>query len=146
MKISIDVVAGALKKHEVAPDKLRAIIEDLNIEAQPDPEDEKPPAVKKQYAVLVSDPEGKLPKDDFVAWVLQIAENESVATTLDRVHRSAYDFNSSKKGRLLPVKTVGEAIENVPSKVFKEADLWIKTKTPVLMLRTSNEIPKDTTQ
>ena len=39
--------------------------------------------------------------------------------------------------------TVGEAIENVASKYFKEAEIWVKSKTPVLMLRTDNEIPKD---
>ncbi len=143
MKVEISLVAGALKKHDVSPAILRAIIEDLNIEAQPDPGEEKPPAVKKQYAVLVSDPDGKLPKDDFVAWVVQLPECESVATTLDRIHRSAYDFNASKRGRLLPVKTVGEAIENVPNKYFKEYEVSIKTKTPVLVLRTSNEIPKE---
>jgi hypothetical protein len=41
------------------------------------------------------------------------------------------------------VKTVGEAIESLPAKAFKEADVWVKTKTPVLMLRTDNEIPKE---
>jgi hypothetical protein len=41
------------------------------------------------------------------------------------------------------VKTVGEAIENVPAKFFKEAELWVKTKTPVLVLKTNNEIPKE---
>jgi hypothetical protein len=66
-----------------------------------------------------------------------------VATTQDRIFRGAYDYNASKKGRLYPAKTVGEALENVAAKYFKEADLWVKTKTPVLMLRTNNEIPKE---
>ena len=57
--------------------------------------------------------------------------------------RSVYDFNTTKRGRLLPVNTVGEALENVPAKQFKEADLWVKTKTPVLILRTDNRIPTD---
>ena len=39
--------------------------------------------------------------------------------------------------------TVGEAIENIPAKFFREADVWVKTKTPVLVLRTDNEIPKE---
>ena len=70
-------------------------------------------------------------------------ENESAATTPDRIFRSSYDFNTTQKGRLLPVKTVGEAIENVPTKFFKETDVWVKTKTPVLVLKTDNEIPKE---
>jgi hypothetical protein len=143
-KIEVNKVAEILKKNEISPAILRRIIEEMNLAVQPDPgDDEKPPAVKKQFVILVSDPDGRLPKHDFVGWVLQIPETESVATTVDRIFRSSYDFNTTKKGRLLPVKTVGDAIENVPAKAFKEADVWIKTKTPVLMLRTDNEIPKE---
>jgi len=138
-KVDINRVAEVMKKCEASPALLRAVIEELNLLAQP--EDEKEPAVKKQFVFVLSDPDGRMPKCDFVGWVLQIPETESVATTQDRIFRSAYDFNATKKGRLLPVKTVGEAIENVPAKLFKEADVWVKTKTPVLVLRTDNEIP-----
>jgi hypothetical protein len=34
----------------------------------------------------------------------------------------------------------------VPAKIFKETDLWVKTKTPVLVLRTNNEIPHELKQ
>ncbi len=143
-KIDVSKVAEILKKNEIAPAVLRRVIEEMNLAVQPDGvEDEKPPAVKKQFVILVSDPDGKMPKHDFVGWVLQIPENDSVATTTDRIFRGAYDFNSSKKGRLLPVKTVGEAVESVPGKFFKEAELWVKTKTPVLVLKSDNEIPKE---
>jgi hypothetical protein len=143
-KIEVNKVAEILKKNEISPAIMRRIIEEMNLAVQPDPGDEdKPPAVKKQFAILVSDPNGKLPKHDFVGWVLQIPENESVATTQDRIFRSSYDYNTTKKGSLMPVKTVGEAIECVPAKFFKEAEVWVKTKTPVLMLRTDNEIPKE---
>lgn len=146
-KIEVNKVAEILKKNEISPSVLRRVIEEMNLAAQPETgDDEKPPAVKKQFVILVSDPEGKMPKHDFVGWVLQIPENESVATTQERIFRGSYDFNASKKGRLLPVKTVGEALENVAAKYFKEADLWVKTKTPVLLLKTDNEIPKSETE
>ena len=142
-KIEVNKVAEILKKNEISPAVLRRVIEEMNLAAQPEGgEEDKPPPVKKQFVILISDPDAKLPKHDFVGWVLQIPENESVATTTDRIFRSAYDFNTTKKGRLLPVKTIGEAIENVPAKAFKEADVWVKTKTPVLVLKTDNEIPK----
>jgi len=83
---------------------------------------------EKAMGDLVSDPEHRLPKDDFVGWVLQIPEDESPATTQDRIFRSVYDFNTTKRGRMLPVNTIGEALENVPAKQFKEADLWPKTR------------------
>ena len=142
-KIEINVVAGCMKKHAIAPAVMRAILEDLNLEAQPEPGEEKPPAVKKQFVVVVSDPKGCLPPSmDFVAWVLQIPESESPATTEERIFRAAYDFNTTKKGRLLPVQTVGEALESIPAKAFKECEVWVKTKVPVLVVKTSNEIPR----
>jgi hypothetical protein len=143
-KIDVSKVAEILKKNHLDPALLRRVIEELNLAVQPDPsEEDKPPPVKKQFVVLVSDPEGKMPKHDFAGWVLQIPDNESPATTRDRIFRATYDFNASKKGRLLPAKTVGDALENVPAKHFKDADLWVKTKTPVLVLKTDNEIPRE---
>ncbi len=142
-KIEIAKVAEIIQKNEVSPAVLRQIIEEMNLAVQPDSDEEKPPAVKKQFAILVSDPEGVMPKVDLVGWVVMLPETESVATVQDRILRSAYDWNCTKKGRLMPVKTVGEAIEVIPAKAFKEADLWIKTKTPVLVLRTDNAIPKE---
>ncbi|MFI5357249.1 MAG: hypothetical protein ACHQ4G_07935 [Opitutales bacterium] len=143
-KIDVSKVAEILKKNQLDPAILRRVIEEMNLAVQPDPgEEEKPPAVKKQFVILVSDPTGKLPKDDFVGWVLQLPENESPATVPERVHRAAYEFNTTKKGRMLPAKTVGDALENIPAKHFKEAEVWVKTKTPVLVLKTNNEIPRD---
>ena len=110
-KIDVSKVAEILKKNHIDPAVLRRVVEEMNLAVQPDPgDDEKPPAVKKQFVILVSDPDGKMPKTDLVGWVLQIPENESAATTPDRVFRSTYDFNTTKKGQMLPAKTVGEAI------------------------------------
>lgn len=142
-KIDVNKAAEILKKNHIDPAVLRRVVEEMNLAVQPDPGDgEALPPVKKQFVILVSDPSGKLPPVDFVGWVLQIPESESVATTQDRIFRGAYDYNATKKGQLMPVKTVGEAIENMPAKFFKEADLFVKTRTPVLVLRTDNEIPK----
>jgi hypothetical protein len=142
-KIDVSKVAEILKKNQIDPSVLRRVMEEMNLVVQPDSgEDEKPPSVKKQFVILVSDPDDKFPKTDFAGWVLQIPETESVATAQERIFRGAYDYNASKKGRLYPAKTVGEALENIPAKHFKEAEIWVKTKTPVLVLKTDNEIPK----
>lgn len=142
-KIDVNKVAEILKNNEVDPKVLRQVVEEMNLLTQAEANEESAPAVKKQFAVLVSDPDGNLPEHDFVCWVLQIPEDDSVATTQDRIFKGAYEYNATRKGRLNPVKTVGEALEYIPAKHFKEADLWVKTKTPVLVLRTDNEIPRD---
>jgi len=144
-KIDVNKVAEILKHNQVDPRLIRQIVEEMNALAQAESANDadKPPAMKKQFAILVSDPEGALPKADFTGWVLQLPESESPATVQDRILRATYDYNATRKGRLYPAKTVGEALENVPAKHFKEVDLSVKTKTPVFMLRTDNEIPRE---
>ena len=143
-KIDVNKVAEILKRNEIEPSLLRTIVEEMNLMVEPDPGEEKPPALKKQFVILISDPDGRLPDgNDFAGWVLQVPENESVMTTPERIFKAVYEFNTTKKGRLLPAKTVGEALENVPAKHFKEAGVTVKTKVPVLMLKTDNEIPTD---
>jgi hypothetical protein len=142
-KIDVNKVAEILKKNHIDPAVLRRVIEEMNLAVQPDPGDgEQAPPVKKQFIILVSDPAGKMPRAELTGWVLQIPENESPASVEERLFKGAYDYNASKKGRLYPAKTVGDAVENVPGKFFREAELWVKTKTPVLVVRTDNEIPK----
>jgi hypothetical protein len=130
-KIDVNQVGEILKRNQVDPALLRQVVEEMNLLAQAaaNADEDKPPAVKKQFAILISDPEGRLPDHDFAGWVMQMPENESVVTAQERIFKAAYDFN---------------ATESVPAKHFKEVELWVKTKTPVLMLRTDNMIPKDT--
>ncbi len=142
-KIDVNKVAEILKRNHIEPAVLRRVVEEMNLAVQPDPaEADQPPPVKKQFVILVSDPEETMPKADLTGWVLQIPEDESPASVQERLFKGAYDYNASKKGRLYPARTVGDAVENVPAKFFREAELWVKTKTPVLVLRTDNEIPK----
>jgi hypothetical protein len=142
-KIEVNQVAEILKKHKLEPKLLREIVEEMNIVTQPNAEDDvKPPALKKQFVILLSDPEAKLPKADLVGWVVQIPENESPQSTQERIFRGAYDFNASKRGRMLPAASVGEALEN-GGKYLKEADVWVKTKSPVAVVITDNVLPKE---
>jgi hypothetical protein len=143
-KIDVNKVAEILKKNHIDPAVLRRVVEEMNLAVQPDPGDgDATPPVKKQFVILLSDPSEKLPKGDFTGWVLQIPQDESPASVQERLLKGAYDYNASKKGRLHPARTVGDAIEGVPAKFFREAELWVKTKEPVIVLRTDNEIPKD---
>jgi hypothetical protein len=143
-KIEVNQVAEILKKHKIDPSLLKEIVEEMNDVTQPEAdEDIKPPAAKKQFVILVSDPEGKLPEKELTGWVVQIPEDASPYTATDRIFKGSYDYNASKRGRLLPVKSVGESLEAVGAKFFKESELWVKTKMPVAVVLTDNLIPKD---
>lgn len=143
-KIEISQAAEILKKHKIEPVVLREIVEEMNnLNAPAGDGEESPPAPKKQFVILLSDPEQVLAKLDLTGWVVQIPENASPHSTRDRIFKGAYDFNASKRGRMLPVKTVGTAIESVSARFFKESELWIKTKLTVAVVVTDNVLPAD---
>lgn len=144
-KIDVAKVAEIIKRSNLEAEVVRELITAIQEEAAKDETDteEKPPPQKKQFLILVSDPNGDMPEKDLVGWVVQIPEMASPLTVAERIHRAAYDFNSSSRGRKNPVATVGEACEAVTQKHFKEAGIFIKTKIPVSVLVTNNEIPTD---
>lgn len=144
-KIEVAKVADVLRQNQLEPAAMRRILEALNkiTEEAAAAEEEKAPAQKKQFVILVSDPDGVMPEQELAAWVLQIPEDASPLSLQERVHKAAYDFNATRRGRKLPVETIGEAFENVPAKNFTEVEVWVKTKTPVLVLVTNNKLPKD---
>ena len=144
-KIEVATVADILRQNALEPAVMRRILEQINktTEEAAKEEGEKPPAQKKQFVILVSDPDGKMPEEELAGWVLQLPEDASPLSLLERVHKAAYDFNATRRGRKLPVESIGEAFESVPAKNFKEVDLAVKTKVPVLVLTTDNKLPKD---
>ena len=104
-------------------------------------DEESEPKPKQQFVILVSDTNGIINKD-LVGWVLQIPENDDVATVLDSIKSGAYNFNASKKGQKYPVSSIGQAIANVPNKFFKTNNLKIKTKEPIQIITTNNVLPR----
>ena len=143
-KVELDLVkrtmARSLDVRQVAE-----ILEEIQREAEKAAEAEgpKPPPVKKEFVILVSDPEGHLDGVDLTGWAVQVTEGESPAMVPEKIYKAAYDFNATPKGRRFPVETVGEACEAVAARFFKEHGLWVKTKEPVLVVRTDNKIPRE---
>lgn len=141
-KVDLDLVKHILQRNELEIRQVNAIIEDIQKELKVLQEENPPaPRVSKQFAILISDPEGIVPAKDLTGWVLQMPEEDSPAILEEQIYKAAYDFNQTPKGRRMPVKTIGEACESVPARIFKEQQVWVKTKEPVLVLRTDNEIP-----
>ncbi len=145
-KVDLDLVKFILQKNEIDLRKVNSIMEDIEQEMKVIQEENPPaPRVPKQFAILISDPEGNIPSTDFTGWVLQMPEEDSPAILEGQIHKAAYDFNQTPKGRRMPVKSIGEACEVVPARILKEHQLWVKTKEPVIILKTNNEIPMEPT-
>tara|TARA_B100001248_G_scaffold258594_1_gene242989 strand:+ start:8471 stop:8944 length:474 start_codon:yes stop_codon:yes gene_type:complete len=146
-KVDLELVKRILERNELDIRQVSQILEDINVELTGQIDDEeKPPPVKKQFVIMVSDPKGDLEAKDYIGWVLQIPEEDSPYVSQERLIRSAYEFNQSKKGRRLPVRTIGETCENVSTRILKEQNIWVKTKEPVMVVTTNNKIPFEKAQ
>lgn len=145
-KVDLDLVKFILQRNEIDVRKVNSIIEDIEQEMKVIKEENPPvPRVPKQFSILISDPENRIPDTDFTGWVLQLPEEQSPALLQDKIRQAAYDYNQTPRGRRLPVSSIGEACEAVPSRLFKEHEVWLKTKEPVLVLKTDNTLPLEST-
>jgi hypothetical protein len=145
-KIEIDLVAEVLKDNELEEDLVMKIVRQLTRAAEKlaaEAEAEKEPTTKKQWVILLSDPNGDLPDEDMVGWVVQIPENDNPGTVTGRIVKAAHHFNTTRRGRKHPAKSIAEACEVVGGKFLKEQNLAIKTKLPVTALKTDNVLPTD---
>lgn len=144
-KVDLELVKlVAQRQPDLSAEQIARLIEDLSFEARAaDDAEEKTPAVKKQFVVILSDPHGEIAAlgKDFTGWVVQIPEDDNPALALGRIHKGAFDFNRTPKGQRLPLRTVAEACEFCSAKIFKEHKVWVKTKEPVLVALSDNKIP-----
>lgn len=144
-KVDLELVKlVAQRQPDLSAEQIARLIEDLSFEARAaDDAEEKTPAVKKQFVIVVSDPHGEIAAlgKDFTGWVVQTPEDDNPALALGRIHKGAFDFNRTPKGQRLPLRTVAEACEFCSAKIFKEHKMWVKTKEPVLVALSDNKIP-----
>ena len=147
-KIDVDSLKFILQRNEPDVRKVADIMNEVQMQIQAEEEEKanKPPAVKKQFAVLLADHDGSLAQRDITGWVVQVPEEESPGTAPARIHEAAHAFNASPKGRKMPVKTMGEACEVVTQKFLKEQNVWVKTKTPIEAIAVKNDLPRDTSE
>ena len=145
-KIDLELITQVLQNNNTDIQKINAIMDDLKMAVRAEEEERanRPPPVKKQFVMLLTDPDGSLAERDLTGWVLQIPEDDSPVVVTERVTRAAYQYNITPKGRRLPVKSLGEACEVVTAKLLREENVWVKTKTPVLAVTAPNAIPMET--
>lgn len=140
-KAELELVKMVLQRNDLDIRQVSQIMQDLQTELDTQVE-EKPPPVKKQFSILVADKNGDFLGKELVGWVLQIPEDDDPRLSEERLIKAAYEFNASPKGQRMPVKSIGETCEVVTARITKEHNIWIKTKEPVFINFTNNEIPK----
>ena len=143
-KIDIEKLKHILHRNESDIKKINDILNDIAMELQIEQTEKeaRPPAVKKQFVTLIADNDGHLLNQDFASWVLQIPEEANPKAVIDKIHKSAYTYNATPKGSRFPVKSMGETLESVSAKIFKENEVWVKTKIPILAVSCKNQLPQ----
>lgn len=142
-KVDLETLQFVLERNAVDARLTAQILSDIQeqIKLEKMDAEEKTPAVKKKYVFVASDPEGVLDGKELVGWVVQIPEDQSEFSVEEKIFVAAAEYNRSKKGRRDPAKTVGEACERVPAKLFREQQLWVKNKEAAFLLASSNALP-----
>lgn len=158
VELDFKIIEKALADNEIEQEKIDSIIEqiksqqeaidglvELGDKQEPDKlvesDEEKPPRKKKQFNIIVSDPEGKIPQGvELTGWVTQMDEDEPIESALNKIYTAVYDYNAISKSKD-KYATVGDACMNLKSKYFKNAGISIKTKEPIFVQVTNNVIP-----
>lgn len=137
-KVDIEIVQKVLKENGVDVRLAASILNQIREVAMEEVVVREKPA-KKQHLVLISEPEGGLPKD-LVGWVVQILEEDDPRETGQRIAEVASVFNGTPKGQRLPVTSFGDACQSLPTKLLKENNVWLKTREPVRVLAVKNSL------
>lgn len=144
MSLPIDEIIAVLNDTGITPDKVKAVrveLEKLEEEKKADRQTSATPKSKNQFVIVLSDPENKITQKDLTGWVLQIPEGDDVNTTLDRIRTASIKQNTTmKKFIKKPLKSVGDAFQNLKRKFTKVEKVLVKTPNAVSVIVTDNTL------
>ena len=135
-KVDLELVKMVLTRNDVETRLVADIIKEIQQESAAETDEEEGTRREEAVCGCCIRPRGPARGNGVTGSIVQIPEDESVYTAVERLHRAGYEFNTTKKGRRMPVKTVGEVCEHVPARIAKEQKIWIKHKEPCFLLRT----------
>lgn len=137
MKTDLDTVNMVLTKHDIEQEIRVKVLRDIETEIEKS-KSEKTPKTKNQYVILAITEDENI--SEVPLYVLQIPEMDNPLRIPESIGKAASAFNTSRKGRKNPVNTVGEALEAVSRKFFKEENVSVKTNLPVFTITSTNKL------
>lgn len=141
--MKLDDVKQVLKEKEIDPKVSSEIIDEL-IRIQEEAKELREKNTKNQFVILTTGlpPSNKI--DECFMSIIQIPEDASPTSVIENIKDGCREYNNTKKGTKNPVKTLGEALEIPPRKYFKNRKINIKTKEPVFIIETPNDLDLET--
>ena len=144
----LDIIEQALNYNSIdAKTKYKILdkIEELLLVYKEEAKAEKNDKLRKKFVFLTCDPDGILEGKELTGYVVQIPEDQSEFSVEQRISTAAYEYNRTRKGQRNPVKTIAEACEVVPARIFKDQEVWVKNKEAAFLLPTNGLLDRPQT-
>lgn len=144
----LDIIEQALNSNSIdakTKDKILDKIEELLLVAKEEAKAEKKDKLCKKFVFLACDPDGILEGKELTGYVVQIPEDQSEFSVEQRISTAAYEYNRTRKGQRNPVKTIAEACEVVPARIFKDQEVWVKNKEAAFLIPTNGLLDRSQT-
>ncbi len=135
-------VSETLRENGIKPEVAKNVLNELK-KVNEQTKEEKTPSkrAKKQLVAYIID-ENNLVKEPFIGYIMEIEDSGNPSESFQRVKEAAKNFNSSRKGRKIPVKTVGQTFEFVPKRFWKQEGKATnpKTKNSIYVYPAKNQL------
>lgn len=141
MKTTLDNVQTACERNRVDAPTTKKIISDLQQTAKLEAEERKAEQgeqKKQKFVLVVSDPAGEAASLELAGYAVTIDDDAAEFSVPEKIRAAVADYSRSKRGRRIPVKTLGEAFENIPAKYFKKQGIIIKHREAAFALTVQN--------
>ena len=142
-KLDLNIVMGVLQAHQTPPALLKKIEHGLNEAAKDEEEEKEVPENQPSYEPLLvtTKVDGNL-DEDAPFFVLEFDSKKMNHTeAIDNFKRVIWDHNNKAKNKNRHAHTIGEAFQFVPGVLLKQNGFKIRCKTPIIMVRTHNQLP-----
>lgn len=139
-KIALEEIESALREANIAQPQQNQVLEYLKQVAAENAADTSTPKSKNEFGVVLFDKDNLLSGKDFTACIYQVKEGDDHNTVLARLSESARTQNEAAKRKKNIIKTMGELFNFLKPKFVKEKGIKIKTKEPVRVLISNNNL------
>jgi hypothetical protein len=137
MKVDIDNVELLLKEKGVPEKQTQEIISQLQaiVEEEKALKEPKTKSKNQFFGIATGDT-----INDSPVFIVQAKEEMQHTEILPKITDAVKEYNQGKKGQKTPIKTIGEAFEHCTKKFFTSRGINPKTKEPIIIVQTTNDI------
>lgn len=145
MKYDIDDIVAALRRVGVEPNVQTHVVEELRAQTTEEKKDKEGSGTggnQWNHVGLINGTQNG--SEAAIGWVLKVHEDVDNATIVDRLCQAGQVFNTSRRGRRLPVTNLAEVLENVPRTITKtQFGIQVQTKESIYLYSVNGATPVD---